>query len=107
MDFVTKKEFEAAVSIIERALKHRQLEISSTHEIFDTLLIGFNGHWHASVPINRATFVPSDLAAKNRLHNLRNELKMKKEDNDKIQTSLVKLESEQQQLLSILPKLKE
>lgn len=107
MDFVTKKDFEAAMSVIQKALKANQLVITTTGETFQTLLVGFEGHAEWAAPITHATFVAPDLAAKNRLHNLRNELKAKKEDNNKVQDSLVKLETELQKLLSVIPTLKE
>lgn len=107
MDFVTKKQFDDAVATIERALKNKQLEISSTHETFETLHVAFVGHAEWAAPISHATFVPMDLAAKNQLHNLRNELKLQREDSEKNKKALEKLEVEEQQLIAILPTLKE
>jgi len=107
VDFVTKKQFEEAVAIIERALKNDQLEILSTHEPVQTLLVSFEGHNDMSVPINHATFIPMDLAAKNQLHALRNKLKMQREDSEKNKKTLEKLEAEEKQLLAVLPTLKE
>lgn len=107
MDFVTKKEFESAVSIIERALKNGQLEIISTKETFEALYVSYAGYADLAVPINHANFVPMDLAAKNQLHTLRNTLRVQREDADKNKKVLEKLEAEEQRLLALLPTLKE
>jgi len=107
VDFVTKKQFDDAVSIIERALKNRQLEIVSTHETFETLLVSYAGHTEYATPIGHANFVPMDLAAKNRLHALRNSLKTQREDASNSQKTLEKLEAEEKQLVNLLPTLKE
>lgn len=107
MDFVTKNQFASSLAIIERALKNGQLEISSTHETLQTLLVSYMGHPDLAVPINHATFVPMDLAAKNQLHALRNKLKIQREDSEKNKKTLEKLEAEEQQLIAVLPTLKE
>ena len=107
MDFVTKKQFDDAVSIIERALKNKQLEISSTHETFEVLMVSYAGHSDFATPISWATFVPMDLAAKNQLHALRNKLKIQREDSERNKKTLEKLEAEEQQLIAVLPTLKE
>lgn len=107
MDFVTKNQFISALAIIERALKNGQLEISSTHEVLETLLVSYVGHPDLALPISHATFIPMDLAAKNQLHTLRNTLKVQREDVDKNKKGLEKLEAEEQRLLALLPTLKE
>lgn len=107
MDFVSKKDFEAAIALIERALKNNQVEEGREKFTLKTLLFGLEGHSEYTTTPKHASFIPADMSLKNRLHLLRQELKMTREGLSDRQKNLEKLEKEEQALVALLPKIKE
>lgn len=107
MDYVNKKEFEAAIAIIKRALKNEQIIEGRGSLPLDALLFAhaaYEGYTHTP---EQVTFTAPDLAAKNKLHSLREKLKISRKDIGDNQKALEKLESEEKALAALLPALKE
>lgn len=107
MDFVAKKDFEAAAATIERALKNNQIEDGFSHELLSKLMFSSDNPYDISISFKQASFIPPDMAVKNKLHLLRQELKLSREGINTHQRSLEKLEKEEQALIALLSKLKE
>jgi hypothetical protein len=109
MDYVTKKEFETALSVLERALRNSQVE--ERRETFELpvhrLLFAIGQTNEYLLAPNQVSFIAPDLAAKNRLYSLRNELKLSREDVAKNQKTLEQLEKEEKTLVALVPTLKE
>lgn len=111
MDFVGKKDFEAAMDVIDRALKNGQIidgrdsSITLNGFLFSVCSLSYV-HDYTVAP-NCVDFIASDLAAKNSIFALRNKLKTLRENADKNRKDLEKLEAEEQRLVALLPTLKE
>lgn len=107
MDFVTKKDFEAAVVTIQKALDNNQLEEGYSHELLKTFMFAHGSSFDFAVSFKQVAFIPPDMAVKNRLHKLRNELKIHREGVGTEQKAVTKLEAEEKVLSALLLTLKE
>lgn len=106
MKFVTKKEFDDAVLIVQAALKSGQIIDGYGKSELDSLL--FSNHAiMEQYKLGQIIFVAPDLAAKDRLHSIRQTLKRQREETNKNQKELEDLESKEQKLAKLLPTLKE
>lgn len=109
MDFVTKKQFEEALAIIDRAAKNGQVIEGRIEE--GRMQLPLEHLYFGSNPSdiyesNQVAFVnPFDIA-KNRLYNLQSYLKKQKERASLEQKELEKLEQEEKKLKELLPTLK-
>lgn len=107
MNFVTKKEFEDALSVIDKALKGVQV-VRLLHESdkIELLKITFTDGTETA-DVNQVTFVAPYQAAKDELFKVRRELNKQKENVTKNQKILEELEQQERKLSSLLPTLKE
>jgi hypothetical protein len=109
MDFVTKKEYDAAIAVIEKALQCQQLQLinvtSQEKSIIKRLSFEDEGsHLYSS---NAITFISASQAAKDILHQVRKDLKYHK-DHSAGQAKIIEaLESKEQKLVTQLSTLKE
>lgn len=110
MSFVTKKEFEGAIAILERALKNNQIVYAYNEANavkMKVLLFSDNEITFDIFKLSQTSFIAPDLAVKERLHIVRQELKKQQEETNKNQKTLESLEKEEQKLAKLLPTLKE
>jgi hypothetical protein len=104
MEFVTKKEFEAALEVIEKAIKSKQLGIMDSSLEARSIIesVGFFDAWHTEFSANRITFWAPDMAAKEELHFIRNQLKKEKENLNQKQSVIEALEKMEKKLISAI-----
>lgn len=108
MKFVTKKEFEDAIVVIQSALKNGQVTRSIHDDVtFPLSAVHFStGHTDLYEP-NEVSFVNPAQAIKMRLHSIRNDLKGKRSAAAEYSQKADGLEKEEKQLVTILATLKE
>lgn len=111
MDYVNKKDFEAAILVLKRALKNGQIEEGIGDDARSPLAAIFFSHntygEYTFFSPEQCFFMSPDIAAKKKLHLLRQSLKISREDIGKNQKALEKLEKEEQALSALVPTLKE
>lgn len=107
MKFVTKKEFDDAVAVINNALGSGQLIDGYGKFPLTKVLFGTDGDVYDVYELSQVSFIASDLAIKDKLFNLRKELYKQRENTDKNKKELEILEKEEQKLAALLPKTKE
>lgn len=109
MDFVTKKEYEAALVTIEKALKNKQLQLINSSSDSKLVFVGvyFYDTYNDAHPANTATLVSGSQAAKDILHSLRKDIKSLKDNSAEQVRHLEELEKKEQSLVAQLPLLKE
>lgn len=112
MKFVTKEEFEKALTTLEAAVASGQVRYGRWDEKGDemtSVLFGDSviGPHRTIVASNAVHFVTATVAAKDKLISVRKSLTKKREESDKNQKSLESLESEERKLASLVPTLKE
>lgn len=107
MDFVTKKEYEAAVLVLKKALKNKQLLCGYNQALITKMVFGVDDEYDNGVGLEKVQFLPPFMAAQTALHELRQEMKKQKESVDNNKKVLDDLESKEKQLQGILPALKE
>jgi len=108
MDFITKKQFEDACNVIQKALDNKQI-VHAPHNqdvsISMAAAIFFDENLDA-YRYNQITFLAPDIAIKNNLHEVQKRLKVERESFHKSQKELEELEIKEQRLIKALAVLK-
>jgi len=107
MNFVTKKQFEDAVAKINDVLKNGQLVDGYAKIPLSQLLFATDGANFDTYRPDQVSFIDTELAIKDKLFNLRKELKKQREDATRNQKALEELEKEEKKLQSLLTVTKE
>ena len=107
MNFVTKKEFEAAVLLIERAIKNGQVVSGYGTARMELLLFSDHTYGYDLLNSQQISFIPPTEAVKNSLFKVRRELYQQKDKANINQKSLESLEKEEKELAALLSTLKE
>lgn len=105
---VTKKEFEDAVAVVEKAIADKQLMYSLVGaEKTPVEALRFLMPHGESLSFKHVTFLAPELAVKNNLHELRNRIKVVREGFQTNQKNLEALEAQEQKFVKELALLKE
>jgi hypothetical protein len=103
--FVTKKEFEDAIKVLENALKNGQVVHGVDHSL--SLCLLYFADVVDGYKSTQVSFVPPLQAAKNKQFAINQEMKKQREASDKNQRSIEKLGLESEALRAIISTLKE
>lgn len=107
MKFVTKKEFDQAIIVIEQAIKNGQVNYGHHDKpamVEEVLFVAEGGE---NISSNRLGFISPFIAAQNRLSDLRNMLQNVKSQSKATTQIIENLESTEQQLTKLVPTLKD
>jgi len=107
MRFITQKEFDQAIEVIELGIKNKQIRYGhhdNTVEVEEVVFIVNGGE---SISSNRLSFTSPFVAAQQQLLHTRNMLKNAKTQSELTQKTLDELEKTEKKLAQLVPTLKE
>ena len=107
MRFITQKEFDQAIEVLELGIKNKQIHHGhhdNTVEVEEVIFIAKGGE---AVVSNRLTFITPFVAAQRQLMYTRNMLKNARTQSETTQKAVEELEKTEKQLAGLVPTLKE
>jgi hypothetical protein len=107
MKFVTKEEFEKALAIVELAVKNGQVRYGHHDNTTEVEAMFFDGEFDGPVPPNRVSFLSPYTAAQSKLLVVRNSLNKLRQEHEAKNKSIEELERQEQELMRLVPVLKE
>jgi hypothetical protein len=109
MNFITREQFDAALIVLETALKNGQVSEGSSGTGLRKIMLTDDDRNPTGVlcRVAQTIFVPPVQAARNKIHLVRNNLKVQKEMDSKTKDLMIKLEQEVEALTRLIQTLKE
>jgi len=107
MRFITKKEFEQAIEVLELSIKNKQIHYGHHDSSVAIDEIAFIVNGGESVESNRLSFISPFVSAQQQLIGIRNMLKNAKTQSELTQKAVQELEKLEKQLVQLVPTLKE
>lgn len=109
MKFVTKEQYDNAIEIVKNAIESGQLQYGHYSEENKEVLteVYFEGPNTQNLHPDYVSFISPELAIKNQLFILRQQLKTERENKTNVQKLVDVLENEEKQLVKLLPTSKE
>jgi hypothetical protein len=107
MRFITKKEFDQALEVLELGIKNKQIQYGHHDSPVPIEEVVFIANGGESIESNRLSFVSPFISAQQQLMNTRNMLKHAKTQSELTSKAVEEFEKLEKQLAQLVPTLKE